>query len=69
MLLTIHMVQDSFTRDGHRYNLLDRIGNIIGVGNTLQQGCHKMTGYVESNVDVVAWPSKGITPIQSGIWR
>lgn len=56
-----------FYQRGHRYNLLDPNWQYIGVGNTLQQGCHKMTGYVESNVDVVAWPSKGITPIESGI--
>ena len=55
-----------FYQRGHRYNLLAPNWQYIGVGNTLQQGCHKMTGYVESNVDVVAWPSKGITPIQSG---
>lgn len=51
---------------GHRYNLLDPNWKYIGVGNTLQQGCHKMSGYVESDVEVVAWPSKGIMPVESG---
>lgn len=55
-----------FYARGHRYNLLDPNWEYIGVGNTLQQGCHKMNGYEESNVEVVAWPSKGITPIESG---
>lgn len=51
---------------GHRYNLLDPYYQYIGVGNTLQQGCHKMSGYQPSDVEVVAWPSKGIMPEESG---
>lgn len=51
---------------GHRHNLLDPYYQYIGVGNTIQQGCHKMSGYVDSNVDAVAWPSKGIMPVESG---
>jgi len=51
---------------GHRYNLLNPNWEIIGVGNTEQQGCHKMDGYVESDVEVVAWPSRGVLPIESG---
>ena len=51
---------------GHRYNLLNPEWKYIGVGNTLQQGCHKLSGMQSSNVDVVAWPSKGVTISESG---
>lgn len=51
---------------GHRHNLLDPNWKVIGVGNTNQQGCHKMQGYAPSNVEVVAWPSKGVLPDDSG---
>ena len=51
---------------GHRYNLLDPEWKYIGVGNTLQQGCHKLSGTQSYDVDVVAWPSKGITISESG---
>lgn len=51
---------------GHRYNLLNPEWKYIGVGNTLQQACHKLSGTQSSNVDVVAWPSKGITISESG---
>lgn len=51
---------------GHRYNLLDPNWKSIGVGNTMQQGCHKMSGYEKSSVEAVAWPSKGIMPVESG---
>ncbi len=54
-----------YTR-GHRYNLLNPSWKYIGVGNTLQQGCHKMSGSQDYNVDVVAWPAKGITISESG---
>lgn len=37
-----------------------------GEGNTLQQACHKLSGTQSSNVDVVAWPPKGITISESG---
>lgn len=51
---------------GHRYNLLNPEWKYIGVGNTLQQGCHKLSGTQSYDVDVVAWPSKGITISESG---
>lgn len=51
---------------GHRYNLLNPEWKYIGVGNTLQQACHKLSGMQSSNVDVVAWPPKGITISESG---
>lgn len=51
---------------GHRYNLLKPEWKYIGVGNTLQQGCHKLSGTQSYDVDVVAWPSKGITISESG---
>lgn len=51
---------------GHRYNLLNPEWKYIGVGNTLQQACHKLLGTQSSNVDVVAWPPKGITISESG---
>ena len=50
----------------HRYNLLNPEWKYIGVGNTLQQACHKLSGTQSSNVDVVAWPPKGITISESG---
>lgn len=43
---------------GHRYNLLNPEWKYIGVGNTLQQACHKLSGTQSSNVDVVAWHQK-----------
>ena len=51
---------------GHRYNLLNPEWKYIGVGNTLQQACHKLSRTQSSNVDVVAWPPKGITISESG---
>ena len=51
---------------GHRYNLLNPEWKYIGVGNTLQQACHKLSGTQSSNVDVVAWPPKGIAISESG---
>lgn len=51
---------------GHRYNLLNPEWKYIGVGNTLQQACHKLSGTQSSNVDVVVWPTKGITISESG---
>lgn len=45
---------------GHRYILLNPNWTEIGVGNTEQQGCHKTSGYRESDVEIVAWPSNGI---------
>ena len=51
---------------GHRYNLLKPEWKYIGVGNTLQQGCHKLSGTQSYDVDVIAWPSKGITISESG---
>lgn len=51
---------------GHRYNLLNPSWKYIGVGNTLQQGCHKMTGTQDYDAEVVAWPAKGVTISESG---
>lgn len=51
---------------GHRYNLLNPEWKYIGVGNTLQQACHKLSGTQSSNVDVVAWPPNGIAISESG---
>lgn len=50
---------------GHRYNLLDPRWTEVGLGNTVQQGAHKMNGNAKPNVDVVAWPSKGIMLAES----
>lgn len=52
-----------YTR-GHRYNLLNPSWKYIGVGNTLQQGCHKMTGTQDYDAEVVAWPAKKELPFQ-----
>ena len=43
---------------GHRYNLLNPEWKYIGVGNTLQQACHKLSGTQSSNVDVVVMATK-----------
>ncbi|MBQ8639244.1 MAG: Ig-like domain-containing protein [Lachnospiraceae bacterium] len=51
---------------GHRYVLLNPYAEFIGVGTADIQGCHKLSGSVSSDVDVVAWPSKGIMPKESG---
>ena len=45
---------------GHRYNLLDPNWENIGLGVCAGQGVHKLNGYQESDVDLVAWPSKGV---------
>lgn len=54
---------------GHRYNLLDPyylewgVGS-VGTGISMGwQGAHKFSGNSSSNVDLVAWPSNGIFPI------
>ena len=52
---------------GHRYNLLDPNYIEVGLGSTQPmsvsygtQGVHKFTGYRNSDVEMVGWPSKGI---------
>lgn len=45
---------------GHRYSLLNPNSVNIGLGNCNWQGTHKLSGYRDADVDVVAWPSKGI---------
>lgn len=46
---------------GHRYNLLDPHWQYIGVGQVGVQGVHKLGGYqTAEDIEVVAWPSKGI---------
>ncbi len=53
---------------GHRYNLLNPYYTEIGVANTGNQGVHKMSGYAPlKNVEVVAWPSKGIMIEETGL--
>ncbi len=55
---------------GHRYNLLNPCMTTWGVGSVGQgsfgsQACHKLSGYTSDPlVDVVAWPSKGIFPVE-----
>lgn len=59
---------------GHRYNLLDPSWKYIGFGSTEIanqlsigiQGVHKMSGYQESNAEIVAWPSKGVMIDEAG---
>ncbi len=54
---------------GHRYNLLNPNMTTWGVGSVGEgsfgsQACHKFSGYTSDPlVDVVAWPSKGIFPV------
>ena len=55
---------------GHRYNLLEPAYKSWGIGYYNGQSCHKFSsagggGY--TNPDVVAWPSAGITTLDS-IW-
>ena len=45
---------------GHRYNLLNPYWESLGMGTCAGQGVHKLNGYQASDVDMVAWPSKGI---------
>ena len=45
---------------GHRYNLLDPYWENIGLGVCAGQGVHKLNGHQESDVEMVAWPPKGI---------
>lgn len=52
---------------GHRYNLLDPYYTSMGIGastsgNMSSQGVHKFSGYEKSDIDLVSWPSKGVTP-------
>ncbi len=49
---------------GHRYNLLDPTYTHIGLGSVHNQGVHKFNGYQKSDVDFIAWPSDGVTPIE-----
>ena len=57
---------------GHRYNLLNPNWTTFGIGYANGQSAHKLSGYKESNVDAVAWPSIGITPTEAwyggGYW-
>ena len=59
---------------GHRYNLIAKEITKIGLGVAdahagpyTSQGAHKMGGYAPADVEVIAWPSAGVTPIESGI--
>ena len=59
---------------GHRYNLLNPTWKYIGFGSTEVdnhlsigiQGVHKMSGYQESDAEIVAWPSKGVMLEEAG---
>ncbi len=59
---------------GHRYNLLDPNWKYIGFGSTEVighlsigiQGVHKMSGYQQSDAEIVAWPSKGVMLEEAG---
>lgn len=52
---------------GHRYNLINPTWKTIGVGNTERQGAHKTAGYqAADDVEIVAWPSKGIMLSETG---
>ena len=51
---------------GHRYNLLNPSWKYIGVGNTLQQGCHKMTGTQDYDAEVVACATDAIVANANG---
>ena len=56
---------------GHRYNLLDPNFTNFGFGMTEGQAVHRFTGYQTSDVDIVAWPSKGVMPVEGfsgGYW-
>lgn len=57
---------------GHRYNLLRPGATQIGFGYTNGQSVHRLSGYGSINVDAVAWPSIGITPVEAynnwGYW-
>lgn len=57
---------------GHRYNLLNPNWTTFGIGYANGQAAHKLSGYKQSDVDVVAWPSIGITPTEAwyggGYW-
>lgn len=57
---------------GHRYNLLDPNWTTFGIGYANGQSAHKLSGMTSSNVDIVAWPSIGITPTEAwyggGYW-
>lgn len=53
---------------GHRYNLLDPSYTNIGIGTSTSnsmssQGVHKFSGNQKSDVDLISWPSKGVTPV------
>ena len=56
---------------GHRYNLLDPNYTNFGIGVTELQAVHRFTGYQANNIEMVAWPSKGVTPMEGfsgGYW-
>ena len=48
---------------GHRYNLLNPAYTQWGVGSTASQGVHKFSGSSANQVELVAWPSNGVFPI------
>ena len=50
---------------GHRYNLLAPDRTSFGIGYVDGQSCHKLTAGGSSSVDMVAWPSIGITPMEA----
>jgi len=51
---------------GHRYNLLNPYYQNVGLGGAEGQCVHKFDGHQSSDVDVVAWPSKGIMISEAG---
>lgn len=48
---------------GHRYNILTPSYTTWGPGTANGQGVHKFSGYQSYDNELVAWPAKGITPI------
>jgi len=51
---------------GHRYNLLDPNYKYVGFGDDEGQCVHKLNEYQAANIDVVAWPSKGVMVTAAG---
>ncbi len=68
----LHDGQGDPIKAGHRYNLLDPDRTSFGIGYANGQSCHKLTSGGSSNIDMVAWPSIGITPTEAfyngGYW-
>lgn len=69
-----HALNDAYgdpITTGHRYNLLDPDYTNFGLGTEDGQSAHRFSGYVQSNVEMVAWPSAGVTPVEAfsgGYW-